>query len=92
MGKLQYCVYVLYSKTDGGLYIGSTSDLKQRLTDHFHGNAAATAPRRPLHLIFCEYYLDKKDALRREMYLKTSTGRRALRIMLTNSLLSAGVV
>ncbi len=57
MSKLQDCVYVLYSLKDGQLYIGSSSNLKQRLTDHFHGHAKSIVFRRPFKLIFCEYFL-----------------------------------
>jgi len=86
MKKLQYCVYVLYSLKDKSLYIGFTENLKQRLTDHFRGNSKSTAPRRPLKLIFCEYFLSKKDAWRREKYFKTTKGKRTLKLLLKNSL------
>lgn len=86
MAKLRYCVYVLRSKKDGNFYIGFSTNLKQRLTDHFHGNSKATASRRPFDLLFCEYFDSKKDALRREKYFKTSTGKRALKLMLRDSL------
>ena len=86
MPKLQCCVYVLQSEKDNQFYIGYTTNLKQRLTDHFHGNSAATAPRRPFKLIFCEYFQSKKDALRRESYFKTTAGKRTLRIMLKDCL------
>jgi putative endonuclease len=86
MSKLQYCVYVLLSLKDKKLYIGSTSNLKQRLTDHFHGQSKATASRRPFKLIFCEYFLSKKDAMRREGYFKTTAGKKALKLMLRKSL------
>ena len=84
--KLQHCVYVLRSEADDQLYAGYSTDLKQRLTDHFNGDVPATAPRRPLHLIYCEYHLSKKDALRREQYFKTSAGKKALKLMLRDSL------
>jgi len=87
--KLRYCVYVLISLADDDFYVGYTTDLKQRLTSHFHGNSKATAPRRPFRLIHCEYYLTKSDAERRESYLKTAKGRRVLRLMLQDSLNSA---
>jgi len=77
MSKLIYSTYVLYSLKDKLLYIGSTSNLKNRLTDHFQGQSLATASRRPLRLIFCEYFLSKKDALRREEYFKTTAGKKA---------------
>ena len=76
MSKLQYCVYVLLSLKDKKLYIGSANNLKQRLTDHFHGQSKATAPRRPFKLVFCEYFLSKKDILRREKYFKTTAGKK----------------
>ena len=86
MPKLLYCVYVLLSLKDGKFYIGFTTNLKQRLTDHFHGQSKATFPRRPFKLIFCEYFLSKKDAMRRERYFKTSYGKKALKIMLREGL------
>ena len=44
--KLQYCVYILLSLHDGDLYVGYTSDLQRRLTEHFHVN-----PKPPLHVV-----------------------------------------
>ena len=87
--KLQFCVYVLHSVADDFLYAGFSTNLKQRLTDHFNGNVPATAPRRPLHLVHVEYYLSRSDAVRREKYFKTTKGKRALRIMLRDSLAQA---
>jgi len=84
--KLKYCVYVLFSHADEKLYIGYTENLKQRLSAHFHGKSPATAPRRPFTLLYCEYHLAKKDAARREMYFKTSAGKRALKLMCRDSL------
>jgi len=84
--KLQYCVYILHSVADDFLYAGFSTDLKQRLTDHFNGNVQATAPRRPLHLVHAEYYLSRSDAVRREKYFKTTKSKRALRLMLADSL------
>jgi len=86
MSILQYCIYVLISLKENNLYIGLTTDLKQRLTDHFHGRSAATAPRRPFKLIYCEYFYSKHDAYRREKYLKTTVGKRMLKLLLKESL------
>ncbi len=66
------------------MYIGFSENLKQRLTDHFRGNSSATSPRRPFQLIFCEYFANKSDALRREEYFKTSAGKRSLGLILRN--------
>jgi len=86
MKKLQYCVYVLLSQKDHNFYIGFSENLHQRLTDHIHGHSFATSFRLPFALIFCEYFLSKTAALRREKYFKTTAGKKALRIMLRESL------
>ncbi len=83
---LPFCVYVLLSLKDLNFYIGYTTDLPRRLDEHFQGRNASTSPRRPLLLIFCEFYLAKPDAERRETYLKTAKGRRTLQLMLSESL------
>jgi putative endonuclease len=85
-GKLTHCAYVLFSLTDGTLYIGHSSNLRQRLTEHFDGKVLSTVSRRPLRLIHVEYFLSDDDARRRERYFKTSKGKRALRLMLPDSL------
>lgn len=86
MNKLKYCVYVLISLKDHNFYIGYTTNLSQRLTAHIHGYSEATELRRPFALILCECYLSKHDATRREKYFKTTAGKKALRIMLQESL------
>jgi len=83
---LPYCVYVLRSQKDGDLYIGYTTDLARRLDEHSRGENRSTAPRRLLDLIFCEFYLSAEDAQRREGYLKTSAGKRGLKLMLRATL------
>jgi len=85
MKKLQYCVYVLYSAKDKKLYIGYTEDLKRRLTEHFQGECKSTGPRRPFILLFCEYFYSKSDAWRREKYLKTSAGKKGLKLILNKT-------
>ena len=92
MNAKLYCVYVLLSIKDNKLYIGSTSNLKNRLTDHFSGRSPSTAPRRPFKLLFCEYFLSKKDALRRERYFKTNPGKKSLKLILRESLKRAKII
>jgi len=75
-----FYVYILQSKSR--LYIGSTDDLKRRLRQHNAGQSIATKAYRPWTLIFYEAHLSQEDALRREKYLKTTTGKQAIRRML----------
>ena len=86
---LPHCVYVLLSLKDGNFYVGYTTDLPRRLEEHFQGRNTSTAPRRPFILLHAEHYLAGLDARRRETYLKTAKGRRALRLMLTEGLKTA---
>ena len=49
-----FTIYALQSDTDGGLYVGFTSDLTRRLHQHNSGQTRSTRSRRPLKLIYSE--------------------------------------
>ncbi|OGN01908.1 MAG: hypothetical protein A3I26_02815 [Candidatus Yanofskybacteria bacterium RIFCSPLOWO2_02_FULL_43_10] len=77
-----YYVYVLYNQSENFIYIGYSEDLKQRVTEHNKGRVKSTKSFLPLELIHYEAYKNKKDAKRRELYLKTNRGRTTLLTML----------
>ena len=77
-----YYIYVLQSLKNGSLYIGFTRDLKKRLKQHNGRADTYTKKYMPWQLIHYEAYRNKKDAERREKYLKTSQGGRLLKRML----------
>ena len=81
-----YYVYVLLSGIDGGFYTGLTGDLKNRVKEHLEGKVVTTRDRRPLELVYYEACNSRKDACRREKYLKTSAGKRYLRNRLSKYL------
>lgn len=83
---LPHCVYILFSEKDHLLYIGYSSNLAQRVQCHNSGGTKSTSRRGPLKLIFAEYYLFKEDALKRESYFKTNMGKKAIKLMLRESL------
>ncbi|MEI6021266.1 MAG: GIY-YIG nuclease family protein [Bacteroidota bacterium] len=83
---LPYCVYILFSKKDFLLYTGYTSNLEARIKNHNSGGTKSTAYRGPLELIFCEFYLFKEDAMKRELYFKTTMGKKAIKLMLRTTL------
>lgn len=87
---LPYCTYVLFSEKDKMLYTGYTSNLERRITEHNSGKNISTAKRVPLKLIFCEFYLFEMDARKREMYLKTTAGKKAIKLMLRSTLHTLG--
>lgn len=74
-----YYIYVLKSKKDDNFYVGYTQDLKSRFEQHSKGFVDSTKNRRPFVLIYSEACLDKKDAMKREKYLKTYLGKLFLR-------------
>jgi len=79
-------VYVLRSESDFGFYIGFSTDLKRRLSEHTRRTSFATKSRGPWKLIYYEGYLNQEDALGRERYLKSGSGRRFLRAQLRHYL------
>ena len=81
-----YYVYVLQSLKDKRLYIGYSSNLRQRLEQHKVGGSTSTKKRLPFRCIFYEAFLSKEDTKRREGYFKTNKGKKALKLMLRISM------
>lgn len=77
-----YYTYILQSLKDKSLYIGYTSDLKKRFKKHNSGLNIDTKPHIPYKLIHFEGYLNRVDAKRREVYLKSGWGLKSIRKML----------
>lgn len=77
-----YYVYILESISYNDLYIGFTSDLKNRFKEHNRGLNFSTKSHKPWELIHYEAYLNEEDAKRRERYLKTNQDSRLLKRML----------
>jgi putative endonuclease len=74
-----YFTYVLKSKLDNKLYVGWTTNLKERLQRHAKGLVFATKGRRPLELVYYEAVNNKESAVNREKDLKTGYGRAYLK-------------
>ncbi|MBP9757907.1 MAG: GIY-YIG nuclease family protein [Candidatus Pacebacteria bacterium] len=70
-------VYVL-GLSDGELYVGYSSDVKSRVAEHQLGKVASTRRRLPVNLLYCELHGSRKDAMHRELYLKSGWGRKYL--------------
>jgi len=68
------------------LYIAFTSNIQKRIENHNAGLTKSTAWRRPLQLVFCEHYLFEPHARKREMYFKTTAGKKAIKLMLNSTL------
>ncbi len=68
-----YYVYILL-QNNGQHYVGSTPDLKNRVSEHERGYAESTKNLRPLKLVWYCGFEDRLAALRFEKYLKGGSG------------------
>ncbi len=74
-----YFVYVLKSLEDNKRYIGMSSNIERRLKEHNNGLVKSTKNRKPLKLIYFEEFPSKTEALKRENFFKSGSGRRFLK-------------
>lgn len=69
-------VYILYSHSYDKTYAGQTSDLGERLIYHNEkGIGTFTSKFRPWVLIHEETFASRAEAMRREKWFKSGTGR-----------------
>lgn len=80
-----YYIYVLECRDDDSLYIGYTQNLRQRYRDHLEGKGGRTTRKKKnWRLIYFEGYANKADALGREKFLKSGSGRKYIQKQLTH--------
>lgn len=79
---IMYTLYVIQSLTHNFRYTGFTSNLQRRIYDHNHGFNKSTKPYKPYKLIYTKTVKDRKEARRREKYLKSSHGRKYLEMII----------
>lgn len=77
--RIMFAVYVLKSLKDNNLYVGCSSNLENRLKYHNNGHVKSTKSRRPLKLVYSEYYDDKYLAYAKEKFYKTAKGKKELK-------------
>ncbi len=76
--------YILKSHQNGKYYIGSTTDIKNRVKSHNKGYSKYTKSRGPFDLIYKEEYNTLSEARKRESYLKSLKSRKALEKIIKN--------
>ena len=79
-----FTVYVIQN-TKGKLYKGVTGKLETRLSAHNEGLSPWTRNKGPWKLVYSEVYVDKREALKRERFLKTGQGREILKNILNGA-------
>jgi predicted GIY-YIG superfamily endonuclease len=78
-----YSVYVL-KDSKGNFYKGMTNNLKRRIAEHRRGETKTTKKMNGLEVVYKEEFSDKNEARKRELYFKSSAGRRFLKKELNN--------
>ena len=66
-----YYLYILYSSTVGKFYIGSTSNIEQRIYYHNNNRSSFTKNKGPWVLVYSEIYQVKQQAIIREKEIKS---------------------
>jgi len=80
-----WLVYVLRFHRDGKRYVGSTNDLKRRISEHRRGHTTSTRHRGPFELVRVEEFETEEEARKREKFLKTGKGREDLNRLLNKT-------
>jgi putative endonuclease len=80
-----YYVYILKC-SDNSYYTGVTNDIERRLIEHQSGlnEGAYTFKRRPLELVFSEFFLDINQAMAFEKQIKGWTRKKKEAIIAGN--------
>ncbi len=73
-----FYTYILRSEKDKTYYIGSTSNLTNRVREHNFGNTHYTKLKRPWVLLYSEEYPTRGAAVLREKQLKRIKNRMVL--------------
>ena len=72
---MMFYVYAIKSESRNYIYVGLTSDLERRLSEHNGGKNKTTRPYRPFVLIHSEKFDTRIDARAKEKYLKSGIGK-----------------
>ncbi len=73
-----YFVYILQSLRDFSYYIGYTSDINRRFTEHNCGFSRYTKRKVPWDIVYLEEFRTRSGAMRREKQLKSYKGNKEM--------------
>src|SRR3989344_630183 len=80
----KFFVYVLKSIIAKKSYVGFTNNMGRRLKEHNLGGHYYTKRFAPWEIIYTERFNNFQDAINREKYLKSTSGRRFLKKVFKN--------
>jgi putative endonuclease len=87
---MQYVTYIVEC-SDHTLYVGITTDITRRVSEHNTSKKGAkyTRARRPVSLKYVEEFESKSDAQKREYEIKQFTRSEKLSLLLSSPAISA---
>jgi putative endonuclease len=71
-----YTLYILHSKNIDRYYVGYTNNLPRRLSEHNRIKGKYTDIGIPWEVVYTEMFDAKKDAMKREKYIKSTKSRK----------------
>ena len=74
-----YFVYAIRSEKDSRIYVGLSTNVNKRIKEHNAGYVFSTKGFRPWKLIYKEELINRKEARKREKYLKSGVGKELLK-------------
>ena len=87
---MAYSVYILYSKSSGKYYVGSTASLADRLNRHNTGGSQSTRFGAPWSLVYREEYGTRAAAVEREKQIKSYHGGEAFKKLIAGNSSAGG--
>lgn len=82
--KNMYYVYILKSKNFNKGYTGFTENIEKRLKEHNSGKNFYSKRYRPWIIVHQEKFGNKIDAINKERFYKSRTGKRRLKEIFNN--------
>ena len=73
-----YYLYILHSKSLDRYYIGSTSNLEERLRRHLSNHQGFTSKAKDWEIVYCEAFLSNNEAQARERWVKNQKSRKVI--------------
>ena len=75
-------VYAITNENKSRIYVGMTNNVERRVKEHNAGKQRSTKSYRPWHLFHFEAYHSRGEAHKREIYLKSGSGKEFLKDVL----------
>ena len=73
-----FYVYVI-KNSKGDIYKGHSDNIQKRISEHNRGDTKSTRKANDWKLKYSEEFDTRKEAIKREKYLKSAAGRRFLK-------------